>query len=172
MRIEFRKDSEDGSQTLKLEESPETLELCAEGVSFEKPVKVDLLVSKSGNQLICRGCVRTSVQLECSRCLLVYDQPLVSDLDFVVDFGESSQEFKSDEDNYFVADPSAVFFQIDDLVREIIILALPLKPLCSKDCKGLCPICGTDLNKSRCNCVRKEIDPRWDKLKGLLGDKT
>lgn len=172
MKIEFKKDSEDRSQTLKLEESPETLELCAEGASFEEPVKVDLSVSKSGAQLICRGEMKTSVRLECSRCLLLYDQPLVSNLDFVIDFGESPQEFKSEEDNYFVADPSSGFFQIDNLIRETILLALPLKPLCLEDCKGLCPICGTDLNKSQCNCVKKETDPRWEKLKGLLDNKS
>jgi uncharacterized protein len=175
MKIEFKKDSEDWSQTLKLEENPETLGLCAEGASFEEPVKVDLLASKSGDKLICRGKVRTSAKLECSRCLSVYDQPVISNLDFVIDFGESTLPIyrdKSEEDNYFIADPSSGFFQMDNLLREIIILALPLKPLCSEDCKGLCPICGTDLNKSRCSCVKKEIDPRWEKLKGLLDNKS
>lgn len=170
MKIEFKKGLEDWSETVELKESPEALELCAEGASFEQPVEVELSVSKSGTQLICRGKVKTSARLECSRCLLIYDQPIISNLDFVIDFGESSQEFKSDEDNYFVADPSSGFFQIDNLVRETVILALPLKPLCAEDCKGLCPICGTDLSKSRCNCVRKEIDPRWEKLKGLLNN--
>jgi uncharacterized protein len=121
--------------------------------------------------LICRGKVKTLAKLECSRCISVYDQPITSNMDFVIDFGESPQELK-EEDNYFVVDPSSGFFQIDSLVRETIILSLPLKPLCSEDCKGLCPICGTDLNKSRCNCERKESDPRWEKLKGLLGNKS
>lgn len=172
MKIDFKKDLGDWSQTLKLEESAEALELCREGASFEEPVKVDLSVSKSGDQLICRGKVTTSVRLECSRCLSVYDEPIISNLDFVVDFGENAEEFKSDEDNYFVADLSSGFFQIDNLVRESIILALPLKPLCSANCKGLCPICGTDLNKSQCGCVKKETDPRWEKLKGLLDNKS
>jgi uncharacterized protein len=173
MKIEFKKGLEDWSETLKLEESPEALELCAEGASFDQPVKVDLLVSKSGDQLICRGKVKTSVRLECSRCLSAYDDPIISNLDFVVDFGESAQEYRSEEeDNYFVADPSSDSFQIDNLVRETIILALPLKPLCSEDCKGLCPICGTDLNKSQCSCVKEETDPRWEKLKGLLDNKS
>jgi uncharacterized protein len=172
MKIEFKRDLEGWGQTLKLEESPETLNLCADGASFEKPVQVDLSVSKSGTQLICRGKAATSVKLECSRCLLIYDQPVVSDLDFVVDFGEGQQEFNSEEDNYFVVDPSSNFIQIDNMVREAILLALPLKPLCSKDCKGLCPICGTDLNKSGCGCVKRETDPRWEKLKGLLDNQS
>ena len=175
MKIEFKRDSEDWSQTLKLEENSEVLGLCAEGASFEEPVKVDLSLSKIGTQLICRGEVRTSIRLECSRCLSVYDQPIISNLDFVIDFGESPLPIyrdKSEEDNYFIADPSSGFFQIDDLVRETILLVLPLKPLCSEDCKGLCPVCGTDLNKSQCSCVKEETDPRWEKLKGLLDSKS
>jgi uncharacterized protein len=174
MKIEFKRGSEDWSETIELEECPEALGLCAEGASFEKPVKVDLSVSKSGNQLICRGKVKTSVKLECSRCLLVYDEPVISNLDFVVDFGESPTPLyrdASEEDNYFVADPSSDSFKIDDLVRETIILTLPLKPLCAEDCKGLCPICGIDLNKSHCSCVKEKTDPRWEKLKDLLGNK-
>ncbi len=172
MKIEFKRDWEDGSRTVELEEGPETLDLCAEGASFEKPVKVDLSVSKSGTQLICRGKVETSAKLECSRCLSVYSQPLVSGMDFVIDFGQNQYEVKSEEDNYFVVDPSSGFFQIDNMVREAILLALPLKPLCSEDCRGMCPICGTDLNKSECSCVKRETDPRWEKLKGLLDNKS
>jgi uncharacterized protein len=175
MKIEFKKSLEDWSETVELKDSPEALELCAEGASFEQPVEVELSVSKSGDQLICRGKVKTSVRLECSRCLLVYDEPIISNLDFVIDFGESPiavDHGKSEEDNYFLADPSSGYFQIDNLVRETIILALPLKPLCSEECKGLCPICGADLNKSPCSCVKKEIDPRWEKLKDLLGNKS
>jgi uncharacterized protein len=172
VKIEFEKDLEDWGQTLKLEEDPETLELRAEGASFEKPVKVNLSISKSSTQLICRGKAEASAKLECSRCLSVYDQPVISDLDFVVDFTEGQQEFNSEEDNYFVVDPSSGFLQIDAMVREAILLALPLKPLCSRDCKGLCPICGTDLNKSECSCVKRETDPRWEKLKGLLDSKS
>lgn len=175
MKIEFKRGSENWSETIELEESPEALELCAEGAFFEEPVKIDLLVSKSGNQLICRGKVKTRAKLECSRCLLVYDESIISNLDFVVDFGESPIPLyrdTSEEDNYFVADPSSDSFKIDDLVRETIILTLPLKPLCSEECRGLCPICGIDLNKSQCGCVKEKTDPRWEKLKDLLGNKS
>lgn len=171
MKIELKRTSEDFSQKLNLEEAPEVLKLQVEGATFEKPVKVELSVSKSQDQLICRGKVITPVKLECSRCLSEYEESLSSDLDFVVNLALTPEEINVDEDGYFIADPSSAFFDIDDLVREAIILALPLKPLCSEDCRGLCPICGTDLNRSHCNCVKKETDPRWDKLKGLLSEK-
>jgi len=168
MKIELKRTSEDFSQRLDLEESPEGLNLEAEGATFEKPVKVELLVSKSQDQLICRGKAITSVKLECSRCLIEYEQSLSSDLDFVIDLSGSLEKTNPEEEDYFVADHSSNFFEIDALVREAIILSLPLKPLCSDACKGLCPICGIDLNRSQCDCVKESTDPRWDGLKGLL----
>jgi uncharacterized protein len=167
MKLELKRTSEDFSQKVHLEETPDVLKLQAEGAKFEKPIQVDLLVSKSKDQLICQGKISAPVGLECSRCLLEYEENLSADLDFVVDLAGTPENMDSEEDGYFVTDPSSAFFVIDDLVREAIILSLPLKPLCSKDCNGLCPVCGTDLNKSRCHCVIKKIDPRWDKLKGL-----
>jgi len=122
--------------------------------------------------MICRGQVRTSAKLHCSRCLAEYEESLSSDLDFVIDLGGSADQAASEEDGYYVADPSSGFFEMDDLVRESLILSLPLKPLCSEDCKGLCPICGVDLNKKQCDCVKDEIDPRWEQLKGLRKKKS
>ena len=53
------------------------------------------------------------------------------------------------------------------LLREIY-LELPMKPLCRDDCRGLCPICGVNLNQNSCSCGLDNIDPRWEKLKYLL----
>ena len=172
MKIELKRTSEDFSQKLDLEESPEVLELQADGAVFEKPVKVELTVSKTQDQLICRGKVSTSIKMECSRCLAEYEEDLSSDLDFVIDLAGNLEGVKSEEEGYFFADPTSTFFEIDPLVREAIILSFPLKPLCSENCKGLCPICGADLNRSKCTCVREKTDPRWDQLKGLLKKKN
>jgi uncharacterized protein len=53
-------------------------------------------------------------------------------------------------------------------VRESLLLALPMKVLCSEDCKGLCPHCGANLNEESCDCVAETIDPRWAELRKLL----
>ncbi len=168
MKIDLKRTPEDFSQKLNLKESAEVLGLKVEDVTFEDPIQVELSVTKSQDQLICRGKVKASAKMECSRCLVKYDQKLSSDLDFVVDLTGNSAEGRSESEGYFLVDPASTFFEIDQLVREAIILCLPLKPLCSEDCKGLCPICGTDLNKSQCGCVEEKTDPRWDQLKGLL----
>lgn len=58
-------------------------------------------------------------------------------------------------------------FNPDEVVQEDIYLAIPTRFLCKEDCKGLCPICGKDLNDGPCDC-KKPTDPRWDALKDLL----
>jgi uncharacterized protein len=56
------------------------------------------------------------------------------------------------------------------IVREQLLLALPIAPRCREDCKGLCPVCGVNKNETDCGCVTKQTDPRWDKLKLLKLD--
>ena len=65
-------------------------------------------------------------------------------------------------------------YQLDDdvidlepLVRDALLLELPLAPLCAPDCAGLCPTCGVNHNLTRCECVTTEIDPRWAALRSL-----
>jgi uncharacterized protein len=172
MKLDLKRGCDDYSETLHLEEPAEDLEIKAEGATFCKPIGVRLEVTKSQDQMICRGKVRTQVALECSRCLAQFEQSLTSDIQFVIDLAGGKDAEKSEEDGYFVADTSSPYFEIDDLVRESLILSLPLKPLCSEDCKGLCPICGVDLNKKQCHCVKDEIDPRWEQLKELRKKKS
>ncbi|HCC02150.1 MAG TPA: nucleic acid-binding protein [Ruminococcaceae bacterium] len=57
---------------------------------------------------------------------------------------------------------------VDNLLREDILLALPTKFLCKEDCKGLCPICGKNLNEGPCDCKQHQIDPRLEVLKQLI----
>ena len=72
---------------------------------------------------------------------------------------------ENDDDDYIIVDNMR--FDLDGLVREDIFLALPPRFLCKEDCKGLCPVCGIDLNNGECGC-KKPTDSRWDSLKDLL----
>jgi uncharacterized protein len=79
------------------------------------------------------------------------------------------RELKSAElDTVFYSDD---LIETDDLLREQLILNLPMKPLCSPDCKGFCPRCGADLNISGCGCETKETDSRFEVLKQLKKEK-
>ena len=58
---------------------------------------------------------------------------------------------------------------LEDVLREQVLLAVPVKVICREDCKGLCPQCGTNLNQGRCSCEEPAEDPRWAGLKELRG---
>lgn len=110
-----------------------------------------------------------SGQLECSRCLAPYD--FANDEEFslllyprgpVVE-KEIALE-RDDFDAYFYDD---AMLTVSPIAEERIQMAVPMKPLCREECRGLCPQCGTDLNVSECDCVSEEVDPRWRALQLL-----
>jgi uncharacterized protein len=108
-------------------------------------------------------------QLECSRCLAPYD--FANDETFSLllyrraPIAESEISLdREDLDAYFYDDPVV---PVAPLAEERIQMAVPMKPLCREDCRGLCPQCGADRNVSECNCVVETIDPRWRALELL-----
>ncbi len=173
MKIDLRS-LRDEVNYLELEESPSPsggLKLEAEGAEFSCPVKLNLKLLKSGKNYIGKGEIETKISLECSRCLKKFTQILKSEIRFLLKEEKDQLVLESDDRENQVQPGS--FFRLDDLVRESLILALPFKPLCAEDCKGLCPVCGIDLNLSTCKCKKDLIDPRWEKLKDLkLGGKN
>jgi uncharacterized protein len=68
----------------------------------------------------------------------------------------------AEEDTY-----SGKVVDLDPIVREQILLALPGYPVCDEGCKGLCPVCGANLNERDCGCDRRVPDPRWAGLKNV-----
>jgi uncharacterized protein len=78
-------------------------------------------------------------------------------------------ELKSEElDTVFY---TGDILETDDLLKDQLILNLPMKPLCSPDCKGLCPGCGADISTSACGCGESDVDPRFEILKKLKTEK-
>jgi uncharacterized protein len=164
MKIDLRSLKEENAY-LEFKESPDSLELEAEGMEFSSPVELKLRILKSGKNYIGEGEVKTEVGFECSRCLNKYTQAVKSEIRFLLKEEKEQIILESEEGGDQIQKGS--FFNLDDLVRENLVLSLPLKPLCFVDCKGLCPVCGVNLNLSTCECKREVIDPRWEKLKKL-----
>ncbi|MBN2189941.1 MAG: DUF177 domain-containing protein [Candidatus Aureabacteria bacterium] len=115
----------------------------------------DILVSGTaeliGKTLLVRCAIKTAYSITCARCLETIEK-----------------EFSTDR---FLVNIEIVNQDIIDLtgyIREDIILGLPAVSLCKKNCKGLCPLCGTNLNKSSCSCMESgEKSDRWSKLDDL-----
>jgi uncharacterized protein len=138
-----------------------------------EPVSLAFDISKDNQQFRLVGTVRTTLEMPCSRCLEAFIMPLDQAFDLryqphALNSGEGEREIEED-------DLTTAFYENDEidlghLMREQFYLALPMKPLCRVDCQGLCPVCGTNLNKDACGCKREWDDPRLAALKKLKAD--
>ncbi len=105
-----------------------------------------------------------TMQLDCDRCLNAFEREFHYCFSHTL-VRELSAE-NDDMDDYIVVDGDQL--DLDELVLSDILLSLPTKILCHEDCKGLCPVCGKDLNIGSCECKKKQVDPRLEKLGELL----
>ena len=143
-------------------------------VRIVTPVTSLLRFDKVEEDVLARGVLNSDVELQCSRCLKDFAMHISSQVNIVFhparEIARSEQyQLKGDElDTEFYAGDS---LETDDILREQLILNLPMKPLCSIDCKGICPQCGTDLSISGCNCNVREKDSRFEVLKKLTKEK-
>src|SRR5262245_57519305 len=135
------------------------------------PVDLRFLVYKDKTRYRLVGQVVTVLEQTCSRCL----EPFRQDVDaaFDVRYLPHSENTGRDEREVEEDDLSDAFYRDDQidlrqLMEEQFYLALPMKPLCREDCKGLCPNCGTDLNERTCQCEVRWEDPRLAGLKALM----
>ena len=139
-----------------------------------EPIALAFDIFKDNKQFRLTGQTKTTLELPCSRCL----EPLTVSVDLPFDLryqphtantGEGEREIEED-------DLSTAFYENDEidlgqLMREQFYLALPMKPLCSEGCRGLCPVCGTNLNRATCDCKRDWDDPRLAPLRQLKTNK-
>ena len=136
------------------------------------PVELAMDVEKAGADAFrVTGRVRTRLELACSRCLEPFEVPVDAafELRYVPqaeNAGEGEREIEEDDLN--TAYYREGLLDVLDLLREQFQLALPMKPLCSEACRGLCPQCGANLNRTECDCAPAWEDPRLAPLKSLL----
>ncbi len=119
-------------------------------------------VTRTQQGLLVQVMMTAATACECVRCLDDFYQPLKIDFVELYAFNSSSQT----ESGLMV--PETGLLDLEPLVREEMLLAIPINPICRADCKGLCPICGGNLNETQCSHEDEEIDPRLSVLKTLL----
>ncbi len=166
MRLRLGKIDE-GPRKITLSQDPQTLGLSWKDGQFRSPVLLELQITRRGDRFYAQGKITAEVEAKCSRCLKEFILPL--GIPFTLTIKLSPQGGKDDdaEGDFLLLAPRTEALEIGDRVRQLILLALPLKPLCRPDCRGLCPICGKDLNEGGCRCRREALDPRWEKLRSL-----
>ena len=139
------------------------------------PVALSMDVRKAdGDAFQVGGRVTGRLELACGRCLDQYEIPVDSafDLRYVPEAAAATvhqdDEREIEEDDLILAFYKDGALDVVELMREQFQLALPMKPLCSQACRGLCVECGANLNRTTCACTPKWEDPRLAALKGLL----
>jgi uncharacterized protein len=117
-----------------------------------------------------RGRLSTGLELQCARCL----EPVRQDVsrEFELLYRPLGADAGRDELSVTAAEAEIGYYQgegilLEDVLREQVLLALPLKVTCREDCKGLCPHCGKNLNEEQCSCNVPMEDPRWAALKEI-----
>ena len=137
-------------------------------------IGIDLLVEKKGFDVRVRGTLQAQAELSCSRCLEPVIVPITSTFDQLYESNAAhplSGEIALQEKDTDIAFFSGDTIEVSDIIREQVLLALPMKPICREDCKGLCPYCGKNRNVESCQCGDLLSDPRlaeFSKIKNRM----
>jgi len=140
---------------------------------FETPLQAEAKIQKAGQSVLIKGKVEATLRFECVRCLTEFSYPLATTFELTL---HPLKEAPSEEETELQSEEmEASFFEgreirLSEIACEQIFLEIPYQPLCQEGCKGLCPVCGKDLNISSCGCVKEELASAFSALKKLKLD--
>src|SRR5688500_16454522 len=160
--------SREGTLRIQGEITPDAPLWEGTGIRLKDPLRVDLKASEAtSGEIVVRGTLRGTFAQECRRCLDPVEVPLEEDV-VLVYAGRERFEGEDDGDGDIRLVPDGVdVVDLEEPIREEVILIAPEYMECDPNCRGLCPRCGADLNETTCECVVEEPDPRWDTLRAL-----
>ena len=134
-------------------------------------VQGELRLMRTDRGILAKGTLHTELEVTCSRCLSLFNCPLALNIEEeyfpTVDVVTGAWLPVPDEPGCFAIDEHHTL-DLTDAMCQYALLAIPMKPLCSDNCAGLCPNCGKNLNDGPCDCTSQDTDPRWSELSKLL----
>ncbi len=146
-----------------IEDSIEPVVYLGDEISFITPVCFQGSVYIMNDDAYIKGKIKCVAEFHCYRCLKKFKKSIATEIDEKL-MRENDPELE--EDDCFIIRNNMI--DISKIIENTFILSFPMKVLCDENCKGLCPICGVDLNLKQCNCKEKAVDPRLAPLKDLL----
>lgn len=151
-----------GEKSLKFDLDAKELEISSDELVILSPVALEGTMSNAGDVLLLKAVMAAKVQRMCGRCLKEFSAETKAE---VLDkfYPQGAENI---EDDAFVYDSDVI--DITEPLRESLLLAEPIQALCKQDCRGLCPVCGADLNDGDCGCDRFTVDPRLAALKQFI----
>ncbi|MBA7507361.1 hypothetical protein ES706_06080 [subsurface metagenome] len=130
--------------------------------------KVGLMRTHRG--ILVKGALHTEVEVTCSRCLSLFSRPLALNIEEeyfpIIDVSSGAPLSLPEEPGCFTIDEHHIL-DLTEAMRQYMLLAIPMKPLCREDCAGLCPSCGHNLNEGPCNCLPQGTESRSSGLSKL-----
>ncbi|UCC67943.1 MAG: DUF177 domain-containing protein [Armatimonadota bacterium] len=128
-------------------------------------------MENTGSLLLVRGRLRGALRLSCSRCLADFERPLTLDIEEGFATEDTAPDIQTiDRDEPEASAISDYVLDLSELVRQQIVVDVPMAPVCRPDCSGICPHCGHNLNHGPCECLPERPDSRWARLQDLLPD--
>lgn len=130
--------------------------------------RVDLVIGVL-REIRVKGHISVAMEADCDRCLEPAAMPLDSDLELYYrpvaeGFGEEKELDSGEAEMGFYEGDG---LELNDVLREYVLLAVPMQRLCRQDCKGICPVCGQNRNLKDCQCQTEAVDARWAALKEI-----
>jgi uncharacterized protein len=142
-------------------------------LAHAEPLSGHVSMLRTNRGVLVEGTLQGSVVVECSRCLKGVTIPVTVHLEEefqpTVDVVKGTFIEVEEEDTALLIDEHHIL-DIAEVVRQAVLLEIPMQVLCMADCLGLCPTCGQDLNSGPCDCLPADADPRWTDLSALLSD--
>ncbi len=140
------------------------------GAEFRQidPLQVNAVAELAGAEIHIRGMVKTRLEVSCDRCLAPVGLPVEQEFDLTyrpVSAIAREEEIELPDDELEVGFYSGEGIHLAEVVAEQLILSLPMKVVCSADCRGLCPTCGADRNREPCKCPETRLDSPFAALK-------
>lgn len=138
--------------------------LCAEGSAT--------LLNHSLGEIRVEGKLNVTMQATCDRCLEAASFPIENRFDLLYMPAETTKggEDEIDETGIEVGYYEGNGLALNDILREVVLLALPMQLICNEACKGICPVCGQNRNQRDCGCHAEAVDDRWSKLRTLRAE--
>lgn len=136
----------------------------------KSPVTLQM-TNRENKRLLISGEVKLVVNIPCDRCLEEVPTTLHFEIDKEIPLQEDSIKVTSEEDDKEMDDTDYLIgfdLDVDKLIYREILVNWPMKVLCKEDCKGICKVCGHNLNKGECGCQRTELDPRMAAIQDIF----
>jgi uncharacterized protein len=153
--------------------APGSIDFDSPEIKQSEPLEVTATAELLEGQIRIEGSLETKMELFCARCL----EPVLEEVsrNFDLFYAPLPKEAKPKEDQLKDDDTEIAFYQgeglfLADVLKEQVLLALPVKVICQSDCRGLCPNCGASLNHEECRCERHATDARLAPLARLKQD--